>query len=129
MAEGIRVLKALEDEVLRPIGLLPRTPCSCGVASAAFYGSLSHLKDLARGGDKGKVKEQLERFVIPNQEDFNRICLAPKGVTPVVGGRDILAFDLPERDWQERVEKSASGMQLWITTRLSDCVKKEVVRE
>lgn len=113
----------------RPIGPLPRTPCACGAAAAAFHGSLSHLKDLARKGDKEKVKEQLEQFVVPNQEDFNRICLTPLGVIPVVGARDILAFDLPKRDWQERVEKSASSIQLWITTRLAECLKKEIVRE
>ena len=119
----------MAEERRPPIGLLPRTPCACGIAAAAFYGSLSHLRELAKEADKDKVREQLENFVIPNQDSFNKICLEPVGVTPVVGAREILAYDLRKRDWRERVESEASRIQFRITTRLSDCLKKEIVRE
>ena len=119
----------MAEERRPPIGLLPRTACACGIAAAAFHGSLSHLKELAEKGGKEKVKEQLERFVIPNQESFNKICLEPVGVTPVVDAKSILEFDLRKRDWRDRVIREASKLQFWVTTRLSDCLKKEVIRE
>ena len=114
-------------EEKRPVGLLPRTPCGCAIAAIAFQGSLYMLKELARTSNREEVRKHLKEVVIPNQEDFNKICLEPKGLR-VVGARDILEWDLRKKDWRERVRKEADLLIFRIQNTLSECLEKEVIR-